>query len=57
MALDAAAPHVSRLEDPAGFSFTSYCVSAKRFDTLQAAARENDDVLAMATALLMKGKG
>ncbi len=55
MALDAAAPHVSRLEDPAGFSFTSYCVSAKRLDTLQAAARENDDVLAMATALLMKG--
>ena len=57
MALDAAAPHVSRLEDPAGFSFASYCVSAKRFDTLQAAARENDDVLAMATALLMKGRG
>lgn len=57
MALDAAAPHVSRLEDPAGFSFTSYCVSAKRLDTLQAAARENDDVLAMATALLMKAKG
>ena len=57
MALDAAAPHVSRLEDPAGFSFTSYCVSAKRLDTLQAAARENDDVLAMATALLMKGRG
>ena len=55
MALDAAAPHVSRLEDPAGFSFTSYCVSAKRLVTLQAAARENDDVLAMATALLMKG--
>ena len=55
MALDAAAPHVSRLEDPAGFSFTSYCVSATRLDTLQAAARENDDVLAMATALLMKG--
>jgi hypothetical protein len=56
MALDAAAPHVSRLEDPAGFSFTTYCVNAKRLETLQAAARENDDVLAMATALLMAGK-
>lgn len=57
MALDAAAPHVSRLEDPAGFSFTSYCVNANRLDTLQTFARENDDVLAMATALLMKGRG
>ena len=56
IALDAAAPHVSRLEDPAGFSFTTYCVNAKRLDTLQAAARENDDVLAMATALLMTEK-
>lgn len=56
VALDAAAPHVSRLEDPAGFSFTAYCVNANRLDTLQATARENDDVLAMATALLMTGK-
>jgi hypothetical protein len=56
MVLDAAAPYVSRLEDPAGFSFTTYCVNAKRLDILQATAKENDDVLAMATALLVAGK-
>jgi hypothetical protein len=52
VALNAAAPFVSKLEDPNGFSFTAYCVSANRLDTLTAAARENDDVLALATALL-----
>lgn len=51
-ALNAAGQYVSKLEDPAGFSFTAFCVNAGRFDTLQAAARENDDVLALATAMI-----
>lgn len=54
MALDAAAPFVSKLEDPSGFSFTAFCVSAGRLDTLESAARENDDVLALATAMLSR---
>lgn len=52
MALDAAARYVSQLEDPNGFSFTAYCVGAGRLDVLEAAARENDDVLALVTAKL-----
>ncbi len=52
MALDAAAEFVSGLEDPGGFSFTAFCVDAGRLDALEAAARRNDDVLALATALL-----
>ena len=55
-ALEAAAPFVSRLEDPNGFSFTAFCVDAGRCDVLEAAARENDDVLAFATAQLAKGR-
>jgi len=54
VALDAAAPYVSKLEDPNGFSFTAFCVSAGRFDILEQAARENDDVLCLATAMLAK---
>lgn len=54
MALEAAAPFVSKLEDPSGFSFTAFCVSAGRLDILEAAARENDDVLALATAELSR---
>lgn len=54
MALEAAAPFVSKLEDPSGFSFTAFCVSAGRLDILEAAARDNDDVLALATALLSR---
>ncbi len=56
MALDAAAPYVSKLEDPSGFSFTAFCVGAGRLETLKAAAKENDDVLALATALLSESK-
>lgn len=52
MALDAAANYVSRLEDPNGFSFTSFCVKAERLDLLESAARENDDVLGLVTVLL-----
>ena len=54
LALDAAAPFVSKLEDPAGFSFTAFCVNAGRLDTLESAARENDDVLALATAMISR---
>jgi hypothetical protein len=54
MALDAAAQYISQLEDPNGFSFTAYCVSAGRLDILEAAARENDDVLALVTARLCR---
>lgn len=53
--LDAAAPYVSKLEDPTGFSFTAFCVKSGRLDALETAARENDDVLALATALLSAG--
>ena len=52
IALDAAARDVSRLEDPNGFSFTAFCVNARRLDLLESAARENDDVLALVTVLL-----
>jgi hypothetical protein len=52
IALDAAARYVSRLEDPNGFSFTAFCVNARRLDLLESAARENDDVLALVTVLL-----
>lgn len=55
MALDAAAEFVNGLEDPGGFSFTAFCVDAGRLDTLEAAARRNDDVLALTTALLSSG--
>ena len=53
-ALEAAAPYVNKLEDPSGFSFTAFCVAAGRLDTLESAARENDDVLALATAILSR---
>ena len=52
IALDAAARYVSRLEDPNGFSFTAFCVNARRLDLLESAARENDDVLGLVTVLL-----
>ena len=52
IALEAAARYVSRLEDPNGFSFTAFCVNARRLDLLESAARENDDVLALVTVLL-----
>ncbi len=52
IALEAAARYISRLEDPNGFSFTAFCVNARRLDLLESAARENDDVLALVTVLL-----
>ncbi len=54
MALEAAAPFLKQMEDPAGFSFTAYCVGAKRFDILESSARENNDVLGLATVLLLQ---
>lgn len=54
MALEKASTHLNRLEDPNGFSFTACCVQANRIDLLESAARNNDDVLALATALLAK---
>ena len=54
MALEAAAPFLKQMEDPAGFSFTAYCVGAKRYDILESSARENNDVLGLATVLLLQ---
>ena len=54
MALEAAAPFLKQMEDPSGFSFTSFCVSANRLDILESSAREDNDVLRLATAMLLK---
>ncbi|MFN9720572.1 MAG: hypothetical protein ACK58L_17875 [Planctomycetota bacterium] len=54
MALEKASVHLNRLEDPNGFSFAACCVQAGRIDLLESAARNNDDVLALATAILAK---
>lgn len=54
MALEAAAPFLKQMEDPAGFSFTAYCVGANRFDILESSAREDNDVLRLATAMLLQ---
>lgn len=54
IALEAAAPYLRQMEDPAGFSFTSYCVKANRLDILENSAREDNDVLGLATAMLVK---
>ncbi len=54
MALEAAAPFLKQMEDPAGFSFTAYCVGANRCDILEASAREDNDVLRLATAMLLQ---
>jgi hypothetical protein len=53
-ALETAAPHLNRMDDPNGFSFTASCIESGRLDLLEATARENDDVLAMATILLSR---
>ena len=52
--LPLAAPHLSRMEDPNGFSFTACCVESGRLDLLEQTAVDNGDILAMATVLLMK---
>jgi len=54
MAFDAAAPFLKHLEDPSGFSFSAYCVDANRIDVLESTAREDNDVLRLATAMLLK---
>ncbi len=54
LALESAAPFLKRLEDPSGFSFTTYCVDANRLDILESSAREDNDVLRLATALLLQ---
>lgn len=46
------APFLGRLEDPQGFSFAAACLQAGCGDLLQSTAEANDDVLALATALL-----
>ena len=51
-ALDAAGRLLSRMEDPAGFSYAALCIASGRADLLTESAREHDDVLAFATALL-----
>ena len=53
MAIEAAAPYLKQMEDPAGFSYTAYCVKANRLDILEASAREDNDVLGLATAMLL----
>ncbi|MDA1229604.1 MAG: hypothetical protein O2856_02410 [Planctomycetota bacterium] len=57
IAIEAAAPFLKQMEDPAGFSFTAYCANAKRLDILESSAREDNDVLRLATALVMAGSG
>jgi hypothetical protein len=52
--LPLAAPHLSRMEDPNGFSFTACCVESGRLDLLEQTAVDNSDILAMATVLLLK---
>ncbi|MCR9200239.1 MAG: hypothetical protein NXI04_16515 [Planctomycetaceae bacterium] len=50
--LKEAAPLVSRMEDPNGFSFAKLCVDTGLTDELAAAAADNDDVLSYAIARL-----
>ena len=52
MAIEAAAPFLKQMEDPSGFSFTAYCINAGRLDLLEASAREDNDVLRLATVML-----
>jgi len=52
MAIEAAAPFLKQMEDPSGFSFTAYCIKAGRLDILEASAREDDDVLRLATVMI-----
>ncbi len=52
MAIEAAAPFLKQMEDPSGFSFTAYCVNAGRLDILEASAREDNDVLRLATVMI-----
>lgn len=54
-ALREAAPLVSRMEDPNGFSFAKLCVEFGLTDELAAAAADNDDVLNYAIAKLSAG--
>ncbi|MBL8814604.1 MAG: hypothetical protein JNL58_01145 [Planctomyces sp.] len=53
-ALEIGGEHLSRLEDPSGFSFSTCCVEAGRTDLLEQNARRNDDVLGLVTSLLSK---
>ena len=54
--LDVAAPWLSRMEDPNGFSFSAVCVEAGRLDLLEQAGRTNSDLLALATVQLLKSR-
>jgi hypothetical protein len=51
-ALELAGQHLSRMEDPGGFSWSAACINAGRKDLLTAAAQQNDDVLSYALSLL-----
>lgn len=53
-ALEIGGHHLSRLEDPSGFSFSTCCVQSGRTDLLEQNARRNDDVLGLVTALLSR---
>ncbi|RMG42120.1 MAG: hypothetical protein D6725_00145 [Planctomycetota bacterium] len=53
-AAEIAAEHLSRLDDPHGFSFVSLCREAGRLDLLEQAADRNDDPLQAAIALLTR---
>jgi hypothetical protein len=52
--LEIAAPWLSRMEDPNGFSFTACCVESGRLDLLEKIACDNGDLLALATLRLVK---
>ena len=51
--LETAAPYVSRMEDPGGFSFSSLCVELGRLDLLEQTATQNDDAIGYVTARLL----
>ncbi len=52
--LEKTAQWLGRMEDPGGFSFAAACAETGRLDLLEAEARRNDDVFAMATAILLR---
>lgn len=52
--LEKTAHWLGQMEDPGGFSFAAACAASGRLDLLESEARSNDDVFAMATAILLR---
>ena len=51
-ALEVARQYLSDWEDPNGFSFSKLCQDTSRFDELQSAARQRDDLVTYAAAII-----